>query len=345
MKGKNNREYNLKIDAPFYANLPDAAKEAKRIQDLGFDGLYTLEGSWDPFLPLALATEHAPLLDIATAVAIAFPRNPMHTAYQAWDLQKFSRGKFTLGLGSQIKTHIEKRFGTDFHPPASRMRDYIQALKSIFKCWQEGSRLDYQGEFYRHTLMTPMFNPGANEFGVPSITMGALGPKMTEVAGEVADGLIVHPFNNESFVRENTLPALDLGIEKSDRDRSDISLNVHAIVITGESEEEMNDARDSVKKLLGFYGSTPAYLAPMDSIGYGALQPELNQLSKKGKWNELGEAIDEGFLEAFCVEGEPSDLASKLINRHGGYADRIGLYAPYNVSDNIWRQLLSDLKD
>ena len=192
--------------------------------------------------------------------------------------------------------------------------------------------------------MTPMFNPGANEFGCPSITMGALGPKMTEVAGEVADGLIVHPFNNEPFVRENTLPALDLGIEKSGRDRSDISLNVHAIVITGESEEEMNDARESAKKLLGFYGSTPAYFAPMDSIGYGELHPELNRLSKEGKWDELGEAIDEDFLEAFSVESEPDDLAKRLIDRHGGYANRIGLYAPYNVSEKIWRQLLSDLK-
>ena len=281
----------MEIDAPFYANLSNAAEEAKRIQDIGFDGLYTLEGSWDPFLPLALATEHAPFLDIATAVAIAFPRNPMHTAYQAWDLQKFSRGKFMLGLGSQIKTHIEKRFGTDFYRPASRMRDYIQALKSIFKCWQEGSRLDYQGEFYRHTLMTPMFNPGENEFGVPSITMGALGPKMTEVAGEVADGLIVHPFNNESFVMKNTLPALYRGIEKASRSKSDISLNVHSIVITGESEEEMELAKESVKKLLGFYGSTPAYLAPMDSIGYGELHPELNRLSKEGEWDKLGDAI------------------------------------------------------
>ncbi|MBP6701500.1 MAG: LLM class flavin-dependent oxidoreductase, partial [Halioglobus sp.] len=155
----------MKIDGPFYAQLGAAAAEAARLAAIGYDGVYTLEGSWDPFLPLVLASEHAPQLDIATGIAVAFPRNPMHLAYQAWDLQTFSKGRFLLGIGSQIKTHIEKRFGVPFAQPAARMREYIQALKAIFACWQEGAKLDFQGEYFRHTLMTPMFNPGPNAYG------------------------------------------------------------------------------------------------------------------------------------------------------------------------------------
>ena len=205
----------MKIDGPFYAQLSDAAAEAKRLEGIGYDGVYTLEGSWDPFYPLVLASEHAPQLDIATGIAVAFPRNPMHLAYQAWDLQTFSKGKFLLGIGSQIKPHIEKRFGVEFSPPAARMRDYILALKAIFQAWQSGGKLDYRGPYYQHTLMTPMFDAGPNAYGPPPVLLGALGPKMTEVAGEVADGLIVHPFNTMPFLTDHALPAVQRGLEKS----------------------------------------------------------------------------------------------------------------------------------
>jgi probable F420-dependent oxidoreductase len=192
----------MQVDGPFYAQLAGAADEARRLKAIGYDGVYTLEGSGDPFLPLALAAEHCPGLTIATGIAVAFPRNPSHIAYQAWDLQRFSDGHFMLGIGSQVRAHIEKRFGIDFNPPARRMREYIQAVKAFFKCWQEGAPLDFQGEFYRHTLMTPMFNPGPLDCGPPPVLLGAMGPRMTEVAGEVADGLIVHPFNTLPFLEE-----------------------------------------------------------------------------------------------------------------------------------------------
>ncbi len=269
----------MKIDGPFYAQLGNAAAEATRLAGLGYDGVYTLEGSWDPFLPLTLVTEHAPGLDIATGIAVAFPRNPLHLAYQAWDLQTFSGGRFLLGIGSQVKAHIEKRFGTDFDPPAARMRDYILALKAIFDCWQNDTRLDYRGRFYQHTLMTPMFNPGPNAFGPPPVMLGALGPKMTEVAGEVADGLIVHPFNSRPFIEQQALPAVHKGLEKAQRQRDGFTLQINAIVITGEDDVAMAAATDSVKQLLGFYASTPAYRPPMAAVGYEDLQPELNRLS------------------------------------------------------------------
>jgi probable F420-dependent oxidoreductase len=334
----------MKIDGPFYAQLGDAAAEARRLAAIGYDGVYTLEGSWDPFLPLVVASEHAPTLDVATGIAVAFPRNPMHLAYQAWDLQRFSAGKFLLGIGPQIKTHIEKRFGIAFNPPATRMREYILALKAIFDCWQNGSDMNFQGEFYRHTLMTPMFNPGPLECGPPPVLLGALGPRMTEVAGEVADGLVVHPFNSMPFIEERALPAVHRGLEKSGRERGDFILQINAIVITGETEQERLAAKESVKSLLGFYASTPAYRPPMEAVGYGDLQPEMNRLSKEGRWDELGERIDDNFVEAFATSGEPGDIAGKLLDKYGAHADRLAIYAPYAAPDAMWSRIIAELK-
>jgi len=334
----------MKIDGPFYAQLGDAASEAKRLAAIGYDGVYTLEGSWDPFYPLVLAAEHAPQLDIATGIAVAFPRNPMHLAYQAWDLQKFSNGQFLLGIGSQVKAHIENRFGVEFSPPAARMREYILALKAIFDCWQNGTRLTFNGDYYRHTLMTPMFNPGPLECGPPPVLLGALGPKMTEVAGEVADGLVVHPFNNMPFLTEHALPAVRRGLDKSGRRREDFILQINAIVITGETDEAHAIATESVKGLLGFYASTPAYRPPMTAVGYGDLQPELNRLSKEGRWDELGSHIDQAFLEAFATIGRPEDIPGMLQAKYGGHADRLAIYAPYAAPDAMWSSIIADLK-
>lgn len=334
----------MKIDGPFYAQLGGAAEEAARLAAIGYDGVYTLEGSWDPFLPLAVASEHAPNLDIATGIAVAFPRNPMHIAYQAWDLHKFSNGRFYLGIGSQVKAHIENRFGVAFSPPAARMREYILAVKAIFDCWQNGTKLDFRGDYYTHTLMTPMFNPGPLECGPPPVLLGGLGPKMTEVAGEVADGLVVHPFNSLPFIEEQALPAVQRGLDKSGRTRDGFTLQINAIVITGETEEARAVATESVKSLLGFYASTPAYRPPMEAIGYGELQPELNRLSKEGRWDELGSYIDETFVEAFATVGEPGEIASKLKARYGGHADRLAIYAPYAAPDEMWRGILAELK-
>ncbi len=334
----------MKIDGPFYAQLGGAAEEAARLAAIGYDGVYTLEGSWDPFLPLAVASEHAPGLDIATGIAVAFPRNPMHIAYQAWDLQRFSGGRFYLGIGSQVKAHIEKRFGVDFSPPAARMREYIQAVKAIFDCWQNGAPLDFRGEYFRHTLMTPMFNPGPLDVGPPPVLLGALGPRMTEVAGEVADGLIVHPFNSLPFIEEQALPAVRRGLAKSGREAADFTLQINAIVITGETEQARAAAADSVRSLLGFYASTPAYRPPMEAIGYGDLQPELNRLSKEGRWDELGSYIDETFVAAFATVGEPHEIAGRLAERYGAHADRLAIYAPYAAPDDMWREILGQLK-
>lgn len=334
----------MKIDGPFYASLDNAAAEAQMLAASGYDGLYTLEGNTDPFFPLVLAAEHAPGLDIATAIAVAFPRNPLHLAYQAWDLHKFSRGHFSLGLGSQIRAHIEKRFGCEFDRPARRMKEQIQAIKAFFDCFQNGTPMNFEGEYYRHTLMTPIFDAGPNEYGVPPILLGGLGPIMTAVAGEVADGLIVHPFNNDEFLSSHALPALQRGIERAGRSRADLTVSVAAICITGNNDQEYERAKTTVRNLLGFYGSTPAYIPPMEAVGMADLQPELNRLSKQGQWQAMGELIDDEFINAFAVSGEPHTMAQQLWDRYGGRADRISIYAPYQTSPNVWPGIIRELK-
>jgi probable F420-dependent oxidoreductase len=334
----------MKIDGPFYAPLEQAAEEAKRLQAIGYDGIYTLEGNSDPFLPLTIAAEHCPDLGIATGIAVAFPRNPSHIAYQAWDLQRFSKGNFILGIGPQVKAHNEKRFGVAFSPAAARMREYIQAVKAFFNCWHDGEKLNFEGKFYRHTLMTPMFNPGPNPYGKPPIVLGAMGPKMTQVAGEVADGIIVHPFNTLPFVLEEQLPAVRRGLAASGRDSKDFIMQVAAICVTGANEQEYNAADQQVRSLLAFYGSTPAYLPPMKAVGYGELQPVLNKLSKEGKWDEMTALIDDDFLRHFAVCGEPKDIAGGIIKKYGEFATRLSIYAPYQTSAPVWPQIISDLK-
>lgn len=250
-----------------------------------------------------------------------------------------------LGIGSQVRAHIEKRFGIDFDPPASRMREYISAVKAFFSCWQDGERLDFQGKYYRHTLMTPMFNPGPLEWGPPPILLGAMGPGMTRVAGEVADGLIVHPFNTLPFLNDLQLPALAQGLSNAGRSRSDFITQVAGICVTGNTEEEYAAARATVCGLLAFYGSTPAYLPPMAAVGYEALHPELNALSKQGRWDEMTNLIDDDFLNAFAVCGEPDTIAAGLLQKYAGMADRLSIYAPYALADDTWAGIVPQLKE
>ncbi len=334
----------MKIDGPLYAQLADAGNDARRLQSLGYEGVYTLEGPTDPFLPLAIASQQCPGLDIATSIAVAFPRNPAHTAYQAWDLQRLSGGRFRLGLGSQVRAHIERRFGVDFNPVAARMAEYIRAVRAHFACWQEGAELAFEGEYYRHTLMTPMFNPGPLEVGPPEIYLGAVGPKMTAVAGTVADGLIVHPFHTQPFLREQQIPALERSLADAGRSPGACALQVSAIVVTGSNEAEYRAADASVRGLLAFYGSTPAYRPALDAIGRGELQKELNRLSKQGAWEEMSALVDDDMLNAFAVTGEPATIAAGLQARYGDIAARLSIYAPYSLPDDTWQQIIADLK-
>jgi len=317
---------------------------AKAQEDVGYDGLWSAETSHDPFLPLLAAAEHTEHIEIGTGIAVAFARSPMTLANTAWDLQSYSGGRFNLGLGSQIKAHIEKRFSMPWSHPAPRMRELIMAMRAIWANWQDGTPLRFEGEFYRHTLMTPFFNPGPLECGPPKVFLAAVGEKMTEVAGEVCDGIILHGFTTERYVREVTLPALERGWEKAGRARADFQLSGPLFVVTGTDEESMAKATAGTKQQIAFYGSTPAYRGVLELHGWGDLQTDLNRLSKEGKWVEMGELIDDDILEAFAVVGEPEEIPALLLGRYGDIVDRLSFYAPYASDPARWSKVLEGFK-
>jgi probable F420-dependent oxidoreductase len=319
----------------------EAAKQAERV---GYDGFWAPETNHDPFLPLVLAAEHTQRIKLGTGIAVAFARNPMNLAVLANDLQTLSEGRFILGLGSQIKPHIEKRFSMPWSHPAPRMRELILAMRAIWASWSDGSRLAFRGEFYRHTLMTPMFDPGPNPYGSPKVFLAAVGEVMTEVAGEVADGLLAHGFTTERYLREVSIPAFERGLARGGKSRSGVQISYPGMVVTGTSEESFATAAAAVKKQLAFYGSTPAYRPVLELHGWGDLQPELNTLSKRGEWVKMADLIDDDILNTFAVVGELDELPAKILARFGGVVDRFSFYAPYGVDSDRWAEVLAAFK-
>jgi probable F420-dependent oxidoreductase len=324
----------VKVDGGLITtNLADAPARARALEAAGYDGGVSAEIASDPFLPLALAAEHTERLELMTSIAVAFARNPMLLANVGHDLNAYSKGRFILGLGSQIRPHIAKRFSMPWSHPAARMREFILAMRAVWDCWYAGKPLDFRGEFYTHTLMTPMFVPTNTSYGPPRVFLAAVGPKMTEVAGEVADGLIAHAFTTERYVREVTLPAIERGLARAGKQRSDFSVTCPVFVVTGRDATSRAASRDAMCKQIAFYGSTPAYRPVLESIGRGALQPELNRLSKAGQWDEMGRRIDDEVLDAFAIVGEPHEIAAKIARRYGGIFDRILGGAPAGDPD------------
>lgn len=307
---------------------PDgAAQRARELTAAGADGLFTFEGQHDVFLPLAAAaaTTEAELM---TNVAIALPRSPLHLAHAAYDLQLLSHGRFRLGLGSQIRPHIESRYGSTWSRPAARMRETVLAIRAIFDAWQHRTPLRFRGEFTKHTLMPPTFNPGPNPFGMPPIYLGALGPLMTRTAAEVADGLLVMPFHSERHFRQRTLPAVDSGLHRAGRTRADLDIVPQIIAAMGRSDAELATATVGVRRLLAFYGSTPAYVPVLEVEGHGALQPELNALSKRMDVDGMARLIDDDMLTTFAVRGTPEQCADEITQRFGDVARRVCVYFP-----------------
>jgi len=316
------------LDVQLDARPDHAAERARELVAAGVDGLFTFEGPHDVFLPLIVAAgaPDVPDTDLMTNVAIAIPRSPMHLANLAYDLHLLSKGRFRLGLGSQIKPHIENRYGATWSKPASRMRETVLAVKAILNSWQDGTRLDFRGEFTQHTLMPPTFVPGPNPYGVPPVLLGALGPVMTRTAAEVADGLLVMPFHSHRHFRERTLPAVAEGLELGGRDRIDIY--PQAIVAMGTTPDEIETASWGVRALLAFYGSTPAYRPVLEVEGWENVQPELNALSKVGDINAMVDLISHDMLRTLAVVGTPEECAAEIKARFGDVADRICAYFP-----------------
>jgi len=313
----------MKLDAGLMGSLDDAGDRAAAMEAFGYDGILTAEINHDPFFPLLLAADRTERVELMTGIAVAFARNPMLLANIGWDLHAFSRGRFVLGLGSQIKPHITKRFSMPWSSPAARMEDMIDAIHAIWDSWNNGERLEHRGKFYTHTLMTPMFDPGPNPYGNPKVTLAAVGPLMTRAAGRVADGFVSHAFQTPSYLREVTLPALETGLAERGRDRTDLEISIPAFVVSGITEEEMAASSQATRQQIAFYGSTPAYKPVLDHHGWGDAQPELNRLSKDGKWGEMAEVIDDEMLSHFAVVAEPSRIAGEVKERFGGIVDRI----------------------
>ena len=314
----------MQVDAALTTtDLGAVAGAAAAIEATGYDGIFTFEGQHDPFFPLLLAAEHTERVQLTTAVAIAFARNPMTLAQTAYDLQLASHGRFRLGLGTQIKPHIEKRFSMPWSQPVERMRELVLAIRAIWATWHEGTPLDFRGEFYRHTLMTPFFNPGPNPYGLPSIFLAGVGPRMTEMAGEVADGFIVHPFGTERSMRELTIPAVARGCERAGRTLADVEVAFPLMAIVADNDEQLERGRTAMRPRLAFYGSTPAYKVILDVHGWGELQPELNRLSKTGDWATMSALITDEMIDAFSVQGSPDEIGGIVRARYGDLVQRI----------------------
>jgi probable F420-dependent oxidoreductase len=333
----------LRLDLTLSYSVVGAAERAKELEALGVDGVFTFDNAHDLFLPLAAA---APVckLDLMTNLAIAFPRSPMTLATTANDLQLLSEGRFRLGIGTQIRPHVEKRFGSTWGKPVAHMREWVLATKAILQSWNDRTKLDFRGEYTRHTLMTPAFDPGPNPYGMPKILVGALGPRMHEMSAEVADGVLVMPFNSERHMHERTVPAIERGLATAGRSAADYEVVIEVIVAMGRTDEELHQSL-GVRNLMAFYGSTPAYKPVLDVEGWGDLQPELNALSKLGKWSEMSGLITDEMVATIGVFGTPEECAKEIVRRYGAHAQRVCAYFPnYTPSDELLGEFVTALR-
>jgi probable F420-dependent oxidoreductase len=324
--------------------IDDVPTTARDVEARGYAGVWASEADHDPFLPLLSAAQATSRLQVGTAIAVAFARSPMTLAMTAHDLQRYSQGRFVLGLGTQIRPHVERRFSMPWSPPVARMREYVAALRAIWTAWQDGTRLRFEGEHYRHTLMTPMFSPAAHVWGGPPVHLAAVGPAMTRLAGEVADGLLVHGFTTARYLRERTLPALEEGLAAAGRGREQVTVSLPGLVVSGNTDTERAEATAAVKATIAFYGSTPAYRPVLELHGWEALADELHALSvsrREDKWTAMRDLIDDEVLATFAVVGDPDDVGARVLERYSGLIDRFSVYASYPAPLDRWDPLVA----
>lgn len=322
----------MKFDGQFLvgatpAEMIEAAVDADR---RGWDGWFSTDSAHDPFLPLAVAARETSHIDLGTAVAVAFARNPMTVAYTANDLHELSGGRFILGLGSQVKAHVTRRFSMPWSDPVPRMREFVAALLAIWDAWNAGTRLRFEGEYYRHTLMNPNFTPAPNPHGRPKVYVAGLGPQMSTMAGEVADGVILHPFMTPSYLRDVTWPAIERGLAVTGRSRDDFDVVLPCFITVGDAGTLSARARATASQI-AFYGSTPAYRGVLEAEGEGAVHQQLHEHSRAGRWSEMGALVTDRVLGAFSAIGTAEEVAEQLVGRYGGMVDRISPYTPYDV--------------
>jgi probable F420-dependent oxidoreductase len=335
----------VKLDVGGYAKtVRESVDTVTAAEAAGYDGAWVAETQIDALTALAVAAEHTSRIQLGTGIVVAFARNPMTVAMTANDVQFVSGGRLLLGVGSQIRPHITKRFSMPWSHPAARMREFILAVRAIWSSWANGTPLRFQGDFYTHTLMTPFFDPGPNPFGNPPIFLAGVGELMTEVAGEVADGFLCHGFSTERYVREVTLPALERGRARAGKTMAGFEISGPAFVATGNDEAEIVDAIAAVKQQISFYGSTPAYRRVLELHGWGALGDELNALSKRGSWDEMAGLIDDEILHTIAVVGTPEQVVPEIVRRYGDIAHRMTLTVPYHSDPDRWVALFDALR-
>ena len=333
----------MKIDCSISPDLTKVKGDVSRLQSLGYDGARVAELTHDPFLPLTLAAEYSEDIDLMTSVAVAFARNPMSMAHLAHDLNEFSKGRFILGLGTQVQPHIVKRFGMPWYKAPRQMREFINAMHAIFDCWYEGDKLNFEGEYYRHTLMPKTFQPTNTAYGRPKIYLSATGPLMTKVAAETADGLIMHPFSTERYIREVNLPAIAEGRKKADVAPEDFEIDYAPMIATGQTEEEIEKSIAQVKDRIAFYGSTPGYRMVLELHGWGELQSDLNRLMREHRTSEMAELIDDEILHTFAIVGEHEKIAPEFKRRYGDLIDRSAFLATGLSAENT-HSVISQLR-
>lgn len=337
------------MEVDFYysaGSLRDAGLAAQRAGRIGYDGFFTAETRHDPFLPLAVAANAAPDLDLGTAVAVAFPRSPMVTAMTAWDLAEASGGKFILGLGTQVRAHITRRFSTDWSSPGPRLRDYVLAVRAIWDAWGNQTPLRFEGEFYRFSLMTPFFDPGPISHANPPIAIAGVGPHLSRLAGELCEGFHVHPFHTIPYMDEVVLPNLAAGARAAGRSPDDCRGISAVFVVTGADQASMERTMDLVKQQIAFYASTPSYAPVLEASGWD-FGPRLTALARKGEWEAMTEVITDEVVEEVGVVAPVGELGGALRRRYGDRLQRLGLYAVGAVAelgDEALQQVIVDIK-
>ncbi len=324
-------KFDTVIAATSFTGIRDFARWAEGI---GHDGLWSIETAHDPFMQLALAAADTTRVNLGTAIAVAFPRNPTVLAHTCWDLQANSNGRFILGLGTQVKGHNERRFGVPFVSPVKKLREMILAMRAVWDCWQNGTPLRFEGEFYRLTMMTPFFSPPKSDYPKIPIYVAGVNRLIAEMVGEVCDGFHVHPLNSPRFLRESLIPAIETGARRAGRTRKDLTLSTQALVATGDSTKAIDEQREDIRRQIGFYASTRTYAPVLETHGWGGVSGKLNAKAAAGDWAGMAREITDEMLDEFCLSGPIDEIGKKLRARYDGLLDRVSLYLPFRPGEN-----------
>lgn len=333
------------VDGTAGADVATVERQAREAEEIGCDGVWSTEVGRDPFLPVALAGRATTRLGLGTGVAIAFARSPMTVASTAYDLQGFTEGRFVLGLGSQVRAHVTRRYGMPWSDPADRMGEFVRALRAIWASWTDAEPLDFRGEHYRHTLMTPMFCPARHAWGPPPVFVAAVGPRMTRTATAEADGVFLHSFTTARFLRERTLPSVAAGLDEAGRERAAFTVSLPGLVATGATDAELDEAVRRVRAQVAFYAATPAYREVLALHGWAGLHTELHRLSTSGGWRDMAALVDDEVLGAFAVVGTPREAGREVARRFGGLVDRFTVATPYPLASAARAEVLAGLRE